>query len=488
MYQKEKVIIIFGASSGGTKVAQAFASMNIEVQYFVDNNWKKWGKTLEGKEIHSPESLRTEKQEYQIIIASEYQKAIEDQLASMDLLQHLILKEEVIMDYVKEHLYEFQKYIKYNQSSQCKNQTNTISGNVLERNTVIFDLLDGFELGGIENWSYMAASGLQKRHYMIQLYSNITPKGPIEELKNCVKSFDTDFNRYWELIHELVESIIQQLPCKLIINKQRQLLIAGSIVKRLFPEQIKIISILHNDRIDIYRRQAYMDCEVDKIACVSNDIQEHMIQEFGIDSKKIFYKESPVDYEEDFVKKYTVEDSHPIQIGYAARLEKVQKRVDLFLPLIQILEKRRVNYQLHIAGTGSYENKLKEFIKENSLEKKIIMYGYLAKEEMKDFWKQADIFINLSDYEGVGLSMLESMSYGCVPIVTQVAGSTEFITEDQNGYLCKTGDMEQMAADIIKLEKDRWKLQKFGDICKAIIKTRCSEKDYIDYLEKLLGD
>ncbi|RDU22812.1 glycosyltransferase family 4 protein [Anaerosacchariphilus polymeriproducens] len=473
MYQKEKDIIIFGASSGGMKVAQAFSSMNIPVKYFVDNESRKWGNKIEEKEICSPISLENGKQEFQIIIASEYQNEIEEQLKSMNLLSNLLLKEEVIMDYVLDHLHEFPR---------LKNLTS------LEESSenIIFDMLDGFELGGIENWSYLAALGLKKRNYNVLLYSNITEKKPVKELIDHVKPFDTDFKRYWSLIHELVESIVEQLPCTLMINKQRQLLIAGSIVKRLYPNQLKIISVLHNDRIDIYRRQEFMKNEVDKIACVSNDIKEKMVHEFGVDENKVFYKESPVHFEPVLQRSYSLDTNKSIQIGYAARLEKVQKRVDLFVPLINMLEDKRVNYQLHIAGTGSYEEKLKDYIYRNQLQNKVVMHGFLTKEKMQGFWKNSDIFLNLSDYEGVGLSMLEAMSYGCVPVVTQVAGSVEFITDGVNGYLCQTGNVDQLVSGIMKLETDRENLIKFGEICRKKIELKCSENDYIDYLEQLI--
>lgn len=474
MYQKEKDIIIFGASSGGLKVAQAFSSMNIPVKCFVDNDSRKWGNKIEEKEICPPMSLQNRKQEFQIIIASEYQDEIEEQLKSMNLFQNLLLKEEVIMDYVINHLDEFEGLKK-------------ITPMEVSSENIIFDMLDGFELGGIENWSYMVALGLKRRNYNVFLYSNMTEKNPIHELIKNVKQFDTDFKRYWSLIHELTESIVKQLPCTLIVNKQRQLLIAGSIIKRLYPNQIKIISILHNDRIDLYRRQDFMKNEVDKIACVSNDIRETMIHKFGIDKNKIFYKESPVYFEPDFQKRYTLDSNKPIQIGYAARLEKVQKRVDLFLPLINMLEDNRLNYQLHIAGSGSYEEKLKDFINKNQLQNKVVMHGFLSKEEMQIFWKNSDIFLNLSDYEGVGLSMLEAMSYGCIPVVTQVAGSKEFITDGVNGYLCQTGNVKQLVSGIRKLESDRKSLITFGHICRKKIEQKCNEKDYIDYLQELIA-
>ena len=62
-----------------------------------------------------------------------------------------------------------------------------------------------------------------------------------------------------------------------------------------------------------------------------------------------------------------------IQIGYAGRLEIMQKRADLLIELVKQLELKKVPYIFHIAGTGIYFNEIKQYIKENKLEEKIIL-------------------------------------------------------------------------------------------------------------------
>lgn len=50
---------------------------------------------------------------------------------------------------------------------------------------------------------------------------------------------------------------------------------------------------------------------------------------------------------------------------------------------------------------------------------------------MDAFWKGQDVFVNVSEYEGTSLSMLEAMGYGCVPVVTDVSGAREFIAQEK---------------------------------------------------------
>jgi len=56
-----------------------------------------------------------------------------------------------------------------------------------------------------------------------------------------------------------------------------------------------------------------------------------------------------------------------LEIGYAGRVTMRPKRVDLFIPLAEKLKRIHVNFQINIAGTGNYGEKLKERIQELDL-------------------------------------------------------------------------------------------------------------------------
>ena len=176
-----------------------------------------------------------------------------------------------------------------------------------------------------------------------------------------------------------------------------------------------------------------------------------------------------------------------LRSGYAARLVKQAKRVDLLVDLIETLEKFKVEYFFQIAGEGECAAIITDYVEKNRLEHKVQLLGRIPKSEMGEFWKRQDIFVNVSEYEGTSLSMLEAMSYGCVPIVTDVSGTREFIREGENGYVCDVGDIERIAQSILELEGDREKLKCYGDRGRSIIKERCNPRDYIEYwMENLL--
>lgn len=82
---KEKKIIVFGTGSYYTKFVEGLlAYLDLEVDYFVDNNQARWGQQFAGKPICPPDKLRTENpDELLIVVATSFFEEVKKQLKSM---------------------------------------------------------------------------------------------------------------------------------------------------------------------------------------------------------------------------------------------------------------------------------------------------------------------------------------------------------------------------------------------------------------------
>ena len=78
----KKKVVLFGASTNGT-VAYRNLKHKYNVFYFIDNDNKKWGGQLEGIRIMSPDILISSPNEYNVIITSQYDVAIAEQLINI---------------------------------------------------------------------------------------------------------------------------------------------------------------------------------------------------------------------------------------------------------------------------------------------------------------------------------------------------------------------------------------------------------------------
>jgi glycosyltransferase involved in cell wall biosynthesis len=91
---------------------------------------------------------------------------------------------------------------------------------------------------------------------------------------------------------------------------------------------------------------------------------------------------------------------------------------------------------------------------------------------MTDLWTVSDISVLFSEYEGMSISMLESMGQGCVPVVTDVSGAKEKITHGKTGFIVAVGDIDAMAQIIADLDADKARVQRISDACIASVRDR----------------
>jgi glycosyltransferase involved in cell wall biosynthesis len=156
----------------------------------------------------------------------------------------------------------------------------------------------------------------------------------------------------------------------------------------------------------------------------------------------------------------------PLTITYAGRIQQRQKRILDLIALSDLLALKKGNYHFKIAGDGPQLAQLTEhFEKKECSNVSIEFLGLVAHERMTDLWASSDISILFSDFEGMSISMLESMGQGCVPIVTDVSGSKEKITDGQTGFIVTVGDVGSMAQIITDLEADKARVQRISNAC-----------------------
>jgi glycosyltransferase involved in cell wall biosynthesis len=82
--------------------------------------------------------------------------------------------------------------------------------------------------------------------------------------------------------------------------------------------------------------------------------------------------------------------------------------------------------------------------------------GYLSNEKVLDVYFQYDVdfFINLSDSEGIPVSIMEAMSIG-IPVIARDVGGTREIVNPTNGLILKEPLEENFDEKIIEFMKYR---------------------------------
>ena len=107
---------------------------------------------------------------------------------------------------------------------------------------------------------------------------------------------------------------------------------------------------------------------------------------------------------------------------------------------------------LILAGNGPREEFLKEFIRQEGLEKNIQMIGYVT--NLQDYQHIVDVQVCCSKREGLPLNVVESMLSGNPVVASLNRGHRELIENGKTGYIVAVDDSEKMAEKVLLMLQD----------------------------------
>jgi len=132
-----------------------------------------------------------------------------------------------------------------------------------------------------------------------------------------------------------------------------------------------------------------------------------------------------------------------------------------------------------------YLQDIHDYVNTNNLNHCIHFIGW--RNDIRDIYKSADIYISTSYSESFPDAVREAMLASLPVIVTNVGGTRELVKIGENGYLFEPGDVEMLKYHLRDLLNDKSVRQKMGLASKKIIETKFSTKHYAFEFEKMLS-
>lgn len=208
-----------------------------------------------------------------------------------------------------------------------------------------------------------------------------------------------------------------------------------------YNNKLKVVSRTH--RYDLYDyvfkpafwpyRQKVLH-QIDKLYVISKDGVDYLKSKYKVGNNVVISRLGITD------RKQLGKTSNDgiLRIISVANLNKV-KRIPLLLEYLQkfSLENPSLSINWTHFGDGPEMKILQEKIQEKSIKKfKPILRGRVPNHKIYDYYKneEVDVFINISESEGVPVSIMEAQSYGKYVIGTDVGGTQELISQSI-GYL-----------------------------------------------------
>ncbi len=113
--------------------------------------------------------------------------------------------------------------------------------------------------------------------------------------------------------------------------------------------------------------------------------------------------------------------------GYLLFLARIVPEKGLHY-LLEAFSKVPTDKKLVVAGASSHSNGYFEKIKETAQkDDRVVMTGFVQGAELDELYSNAFLYVLPSDVEGMPLSLLEAMSYGCPCLVSDIPENTEVL-------------------------------------------------------------
>jgi glycosyltransferase involved in cell wall biosynthesis len=217
---------------------------------------------------------------------------------------------------------------------------------------------------------------------------------------------------------------------------------------------IPTVMVLHNDNqyhYDLVKKFAANNDEndVSSVVCVSNLIQEI--------SRKTAPNHSSIKYipigAPVTSTVTTLKEGKVLKVVYAGRIEEKQKKIAEVTHAFCNAAKEVPGTSYTIYGHGSAVPAVKAIINKFGKGLPVKFEGKLKSTEVQAHLLQNHVFVLLSDFEGLPITLMEAMSCGVVPVCTNIrSGITDLVTNNVEGIL--VNDRKQEFTEAIKTLKD----------------------------------
>jgi glycosyltransferase involved in cell wall biosynthesis len=139
---------------------------------------------------------------------------------------------------------------------------------------------------------------------------------------------------------------------------------------------------------------------------------------------------------------------------WVGRLDQNKDPLTVIKAFLQFASRNRSVRLYMIFQSEELLEEVRTLINDSKAKESVMLIGKVVHEKLNQWYNSADFILSGSHYEGSGIAVVEAMSCGCIPIVTDII-SFRALTGG-NGLLYKAGDVEALQATLqFSLQLDR---------------------------------
>ena len=155
-----------------------------------------------------------------------------------------------------------------------------------------------------------------------------------------------------------------------------------------------------------------------------------------------------------------------------------QKAYETAIDAMKILKDQGEPVRWYVLGEGELRKKLQQKIEELGLKKDFLLLG--AVENPYPYYRQCDLYVHATRFEGKSIAIQEAQILGCPILVSDCSGNREQVESGVDGELCQL-DALDISKHIKKLLQDQELCARYGR--NAAKKMNQEEENSLDFLE-----
>lgn len=276
--------------------------------------------------------------------------------------------------------------------------------------------------------------------------------------------------------------------------------ICGILAKQMSGKDIKIMTTLHGTDITVLGYDHSLRNAIkfgiehsDVVTSVSEALKQQTNEIIKADKNIVpiynFVRESefPYGYNPEYKSSYGIKP-HERVLVHVSNFRKV-KRIDTIIDAFYYIH-QEIPSKLLLIGDGPELQDMRQKVKALNLTEHVLFLG--KQDCMSHFYQFSDLVLLLSEKESFGLTLLEAMNTGVLPIGTRAGGIQEVIDHGKTGFLVDVGDSYSAAKYAIKLLTDdalyaSMQQQMLEDIHSRFHSNIIADQ-YEYYYKKMIGD
>lgn len=138
--------------------------------------------------------------------------------------------------------------------------------------------------------------------------------------------------------------------------------------------------------------------------------------------------------------------NHPVNLTMVARFAEPKNHRALIDALSQL---DAMEWNIRFVGDGPLKKEIENEVKKKNLSDRVTFLG--VREDIPEILADSQIFILISNWEGLPLSILEAMRSGLPVIASNVGGVGELVKNGKTGFLINKGDRKGLIEKITLL-------------------------------------